>query len=278
MFSGFKAARPSACALALAIISSCTCAAGDLRVCADPDNLPFSNSRGQGFENQLARLAAHSTGRGLKYVWMQQRGKFFEAVEEGKCDAVMGVPAAMNGVETTRPYYRSSYVFVYRRGRGVHVTSFDDPQLRGARIGVHVMGEDDGTAPPTQALLDRGLAGNIEWYKLYPDFSRPNAPSALIEAVARGAVDIAVAWGPMAGYFAARSSVPLEVAPVSPQLERGVPLAFDIAMGVRRGDAKLAAELNRMLARHASEIHALLERYRIPLVPVGETTWKTAHL
>jgi quinoprotein dehydrogenase-associated probable ABC transporter substrate-binding protein len=241
--------------------------AADLRVCADPNNLPYSNAHEQGFENKLARLVARDLGRTVRYVWSPQRGHFFrDTIQAGRCDLVMGVPSVIGAVQPTRPYYRSSYVFVSRRSRHLAIRSFDDQSLRTKRIGVHLIGSDDAAVPPAQALIDRGLAKNIVWYKLYPDFSRANPPAALIDAVERGDIDVAVAWGPLAGYFATRAAVPLEIVPVSPQFERSLPLAFDISMGVRHGDTKLLAELNAIIERRRSEIRRLLQTFGVPVL------------
>jgi quinoprotein dehydrogenase-associated probable ABC transporter substrate-binding protein len=239
--------------------------AAELRVCADPNNLPYSNQRGEGFENELARLAARDLGRTVRFVWATQRERYLRNLTGGRCDVVMGLPAGFDRVATTRPYYRSSYVFVSRRGHGSAIQSFDDAALKRARIGVHLLQHEQDVIPPAQALIDRGLANHIVWYKLYPDFTRPNPPAALIEAVERGEVDVAVAWGPMAGYFAERAPAPLEIRPVWPQRERAVPLAFDISMGVRQGDAELLRGLNGFIARRGPDIRRVLKKYGDPL-------------
>lgn len=248
-------------------IFACAASAASLRVCADPHNLPFSNSQGQGFENRLAQIVAHDLGRSVQYVWASQRGQYLrDTLDARRCDVVMGVPSSLPAVQTTHPYYRSSYVFVWRRDRHLEIHSFDDAALQKTRIGVHVIGEDGATVPAAQALIDRGLLQNITWYRLYPDFQRPDPPSALIKAVARGEIDVAVAWGPMAGYFTRNSAVPLKMVPVSPQYERLMPLVFDISMGVRRGEASLALTFDQILARKREEIRQLLRQYGVPLV------------
>ena len=262
----------AACSM-IAIVLGCGCIAraADLRVCADPNNLPFSNERGQGFENELARLAAHDLGLGLQYVWWPQHGRYLKnTLFAGRCDVVIGVPSKLDRLATTRPYYRSSYVFVWRRGRGPAVRSFDDAALKKAHIGVQFMQNDHDFAPPARALIDRGLAPNIAWYKLYPDFTRPNPPAALIEAVERGDVDIAVAWGPLAGYFAAHAPVPLEVKPVTPQREGDIPLAFDISMGVKPGNTRLLIDLNNFITKRRAEIRGILSKYGVPLTGGAE--------
>jgi mxaJ protein len=235
------------------------------RVCADPNNLPFSNAQEQGFENRLAKLVAHDLGQPLEFVWSPQRGEFLrKTLDAGTCDAIMGLPSKLDEADTTIPYYRSSYVFVSRKDRKLSIHSFDDPSLRSARIGVQVIGHESATVPPAQALIDKGLGENIVWYRLFPDFSRSNPASALIEALEHGDIDVAIAWGPMAGYFAKRASIPLAVNPVSPQKVDSIPLAFDISMGVRRGRRDLCERLNTVIERRKPQIQNLLREYGVP--------------
>jgi ABC-type amino acid transport substrate-binding protein len=177
----------------------------------------------------------------------------------------MGVPSTFELAQPTRPYYRSTYVFVTRRDRGLRIRSLDDPRLRTLRIGVHVIGEDGASVPPAQALADRGIVHNVVGYSIYGDYSRPNPPAALIDAVARGEVDVAIAWGPFAGYFAPREPVALDVAPIDP-IGDTLPLRFDISMGVRRDDPGLRDTLDRFIARHPQGIRAVLDRFGVPRV------------
>ena len=238
----------------------------ELRVCADPNNLPFSNQRGQGFENRIASVVAADLGLIVRYTWWPQGRSFVRnTLNFGRCDVILGVPANFEAVAQTRPYYRSTYVFVTRRDRGLQIGSLDDSALRGLRIGISVAA-DDHQAPPAQALARLGLAANIVRYGLHADSSTPNPSADLIAAVARGDVDLAIAWGPIAGYFARRSAIPLELAPVTPSLDPpSLPLAFDIAAGVRRGDAPTRDRVQGALDRHRDEIRRILESYGIPL-------------
>jgi mxaJ protein len=238
-----------------------------LCVCADPNNLPFSNREGQGFENEIAALVAKDLGRDLRWFWWAQRRGFIRnTLRARQCDVVLGLPARFEMALTTRPYYRSTYVFVTRRDRGLDLRSLDDPRLRSLRIGAHVIGDDYASLPPVQALARRGVVG-ITGFSIYGDYSKPNPPASLIHAVADGSVDVAVAWGPTAAYFARRSAVPLEVAPIRPDDGPGAPpFAFDIAMGVRKEEPELKAALDDVIARRGDEIRAILERYGVPLV------------
>jgi mxaJ protein len=238
-----------------------------LRVCADPNNLPFSNERGEGFENRIASLLGNDLGERVEYTWWAQRRGFVRnTLNARSCDVILGVPAHYEMVRTTEPYYRSTYVFVTRRDRKLHITSLDDPALRKLRVGVHLIGDDYANTPAAHSLAQRGMIANIKGYTLYGDYSKPNPPARLIEAVANKEVDVAVAWGPLAGYFAKRSSVPLEIVPVSPARDGPLSYVFDIAMGVRRGDSARAAALDAELVRRRPEIERILGEYGVPLL------------
>lgn len=242
-----------------------------LRVCADPNNLPFSNERGEGFENRIAAIVADELHMRVATTWWPQRRGFIrKTLKAGKCDLVMGVPAHFELASTTRPYYRSTYVFVSRHDRALALHSFDDPRLRALRIGVHLPGDDGANIPPAQALAWRGIVHNIHGYALQGDYSRPDPPRTLIDAVARGDVDVAMAWGPIAGYFAQHEPVRLDVAPVAPQLDRGqLPMFFDIAMGVRHGDTALRDRVQAAIDRRHADIEAVLRAYGVPLLPLA---------
>lgn len=236
------------------------------RVCADPNNLPFSNEAGEGFENRLAELIAADMHATVHYTWWAQRRGFIRnTLRAGLCDVVMGVPSSYELALSTRPYYRSSYVFVYRRSSGLKIASFDDPILRTLRIGVHMIGDDGANPPPAHALSSRGIVENIVGYTVYGDYSQPNPPARLVEAVAAGDVDVAIVWGPLAGYFAPRQSEPLEIVPVSPEIDSPfLPFVYDISVGVRREDAALHERIDEILRRRAPEIDALLDSFGMP--------------
>lgn len=238
-----------------------------LRVCADPNNLPFSNEQKQGFENELAEFVARGTGRGeVQYTWWPQRRGFVRnTLKAGQCDLIMSVPADYEMAATTRPYYRSTYVFVYREDADFELESLDDPVLRELKVGVHMVGDDYANTPGAAALGRRGLIDNIVGFSIYGDYGQPHPPSRLIEAVAAGEVDAAIAWGPLAGYFGSRQDVPLKIVPVSPEQDgEFIPFAFDIAMGTRRQDERFRAELDRLIAEHGTEMRELLAGYGVP--------------
>jgi mxaJ protein len=239
-----------------------------LTVCADPNNLPFSNRAGQGFENRLAELIARDLHADLSYVWWaQRRGYVRNTLTARSCDLWPGVASMVEMLRTTRPYYRSTYVFLTRAADGLGNLSFDDPRLRRLRIGVQLVGDDGANTPPAHALSRRGIVANVRGYMLYGDYSRANPPADIVAAVARGEVDVGIVWGPLAGYFAARSSVPLRIAPVTPWLDGGQwPMAFDISVGVRKDDLALQREVEQVLAAHQGEIRVLLAHYHVPLL------------
>jgi mxaJ protein len=242
-----------------------------LRVCADPNNLPFSNQRREGFEDRIAALLAQDLGADLEYTWFAQRRGFIrETLRAGRCDVVLGVPTSFERALVTRPYYRSTYVFVSRRDRALGVHSFDDAALRALRIGVQLVGDDYANPPPAHALARRGIVGNVVGYPVYGDYANEPPTAPVVEAVARGDVDVAIVWGPLGGWLAQRSTVPLLVEPVRPQIDLPfLPFVFDIAMGVRRGDEQLRGELDAFLVRRRAAIDEILRAYGVPLLPTG---------
>jgi mxaJ protein len=240
-----------------------------LKVCADPNNLPFSNQAGQGFENRLAELIARELHAKIDYVWWaQRRGYVRNTVKEGRCDLWPGVATQVDMLATTRPYYRSTYVFLTRADRKLDIASFDDPRLKTLKIGVQMVGNDAQNTPPAHALARRGLVRNVRGFMIYGDYAQPNPPAEIVRAVERGDVDVAVVWGPLAGYFAAKAEHPMTLTPVQPWLDGPQwPMVFDISMGVRRDDAKLKGELDQVLERRAGEVKALIAAYHVPTVP-----------
>jgi quinoprotein dehydrogenase-associated probable ABC transporter substrate-binding protein len=246
--------------------------AGVLRVCADPNNLPFSNEKQEGFENKIADVVARGLQERVEYTWWAQRRGFFRnTLRAGNCDLVVGVPAGFEMALTTPPYYRSTYVFLSRKDRKLDVESFDDPRLHNLKVGVQMVGDDFSNSPPAHALTNRGIITNVKGYSVYGDYSQPNPPARIVEAVARGDVDIAVVWGPLAGYFAKRSRVPLQITQVWPQMDRSyLPFVFDIAMGVRRGDNDLRDQVERVIEEQRPEIDRILSEYGVPRVDAGK--------
>jgi len=248
--------------------SAVPCSAGrTLRVCADPNNLPFSNRAGEGFENRIAEVVAKELGASVSYTWhAQRRGFVRNTLNAGQCDVVMGVPDGFDAVETTRAYYRSTYVFVTRKG--LKVSSLDDDVLRRVRIGVHIVGDDYSNPPPAHALGRRNIIQNVSGYSIYGDYSQPNPPARLIEAVAKREIDVAIVWGPFGGYFARVQKIPLQVMAIAPENDPALPFTYEIAMGVRKNEKAWRDELQRAIDTRRAEIERILIRYGVPLKPL----------
>ena len=254
--------------LLLALLALTACShQRTLTACADPNNLPFSNRAGEGFENKLAEMIAADLHARLRYVWWaQRRGYVRNTLNEQKCDFWPGIGSNVEMAATTRPYYRSTYVFVTRAGDKLGGLTLDDPRLRGLRIGVQMVGDDFSNTPPAHALARRGIVTNIRGYMLYGNYETPNPPAEIVNAVERRDVDVALVWGPLAGYFAARSSVPLRLEPVTPWMDdMQWPMQFDVSMGVRRDDQELLKQIDSVLARRSGDIQRLLRAYRVPI-------------
>lgn len=237
-----------------------------LRFCADPNNLPFSDQQERGFENAVARIVADELDARVEYVWWPQRRGFVRnTLRTGSCDIIAGVPFAYELVLTTRPYYRSSYMFVTRASAPA-ITSLDDPRLHELRIGVQVIGDDYTNTPPVHALTRRGVVGNLRAFRVQGDYSQPLPQAEIMEAVSQGVVDVAIVWGPLAGYLAQRSAVPLRLTRVEPRIDTPfLPMTFDIALGVRREDTALRDTLDAVLVRRAADIRTVLAEFGVPL-------------
>ncbi len=230
------------------------------RVCADPNNLPYSNERLEGFENKIAELIAKELGAFPTYTWWPDRRGFIRnTLRASQCDVVMGVPNGYDQVRWTQPYYRSTYAFVYARDGEFRVRSWDDPVLRKARIGIVA------ATPPADALVKKGLMGNVAAYRLTIDYTTEH-PGQIVDHVAAGKVDVAIVWGPVAGYFARKQSVPLEVVPVPEIQGLEVPFTYEISMGVRKGDRERQAQLEEILRKKQADIRKILEDYGVPVV------------
>jgi quinoprotein dehydrogenase-associated probable ABC transporter substrate-binding protein len=237
-----------------------------LRVCADPNNLPFSNQQQEGFENKIAEVLAHGLGQTVSYTWWPQRRGFLRStLNAGKCDVVMGLPVDIDMVLTTQPYYRSVYAFVYPEDTPYDLSSLDDPVLKKLKIGVHLIGDDYTNSPPAHALSKRGIVDNVVGYSVFGNYADPSPPGKIIEAVANNEIDTAIVWGPIGGYFAQQQTISLRVVPVASEDESpSLLFAYDIALGVRKNDEALKNRLNSLLTQHAEEIQQILADYGVP--------------
>ena len=241
----------------------------ELKVCSDPDNLPYSNERREGFENKIAEIIAKDLGLPLThYWWPHQRGLVRNTLRAGTCDVLIEIPKGYDLVTWTKAYYRSAYVLAYPTDKGLKISSLDDPALRQVkRIGVHM------STPPYDVLGDRGLQDNVVTYMTMfdhrdPDLSR--RPTRLLEDLVAGKVDVAIAWGPLVGYFAkvAQKNGGPALTLVTLQDDKVIPMTFEMSMGVKKGEQELKAKLEQALDRHQPEIRQVLEDYGVPLLPL----------
>lgn len=231
-----------------------------LRICADPDNLPFSNSRGNGFDQRIAVLLAHDLHRKPIFVWTRSRRGFLrEQFNKGACDVLLGVPTGMRSVLTTSPYYTSSYVFVSLAKEHLRLSSFSDPALNERRIGLQILEED--LSPPSLPLIREGHGGQLVGFDSFG-----KEEGEVVRAVGDGRVGVAVVWGPVAGYFAQRVPAPLVLSSIAPSYKfAGIPFAYGISLGVHKGETVLLAQLNGSIARLKIKIERVLAAYHVPL-------------
>lgn len=233
-----------------------------LVVCADPNNLPFSNRERRGFENKLVDILAKDLHERVEYVWWAQRRGFApHTLTQSGCDLWPGVASAVASMQTTRPYYRSSYVFVTRIANPLAGLSLDDPRLRQLTIGVQLIGYDAVNTPPAQALAARGITQNVRGYMLFGDYRDPNPPAAIVDAVADGTVDVALVWGPLAGFFAEAERVRLRLEPIADDGQWK--MSYDISVGVRPDEPKLRSRIDAALEAEKPAIKKLLRDYHV---------------
>lgn len=239
----------------------------ELRVCADPNNLPFSNEAGEGFENRIMQILASDLGATVRYVWWaQRRGALRNTLNAGVCDIVPGIADGIEAVTTTRPYYRSSYVFVVPAESSLaNLYSLDDHRLANATIGVQLIGDDGANAPPAHALTRRGLISNVRGFMVYGDYASGTPQAPVIDAVASHAIDIAIVWGPVAGYFARDKPEKLQLTAVSPELDGGqFAMSYAISIGVRKDDLTLRQQLDAALERNRRSVEQVLDEFHVP--------------
>ncbi len=234
-----------------------------LRVCADPNNLPFSNRAGDGFENKIADLLGEKLNKPVAYTYFPQVIGFFRSTLNAfRCDVVIGVVQGLDLVQTTNPYYRTTYELVFEQGHGLDgITSLEDPRLKTKRLGVIAR------TPPSTVMIADGLMDRAKPYPLTVD-TRVEAPAkTMIGDLIAGQIDAAVLWGPIAGYYLRHTSTPAAALAVAPlQEERGAQMEFAISMGVRRSDQNWKRTLNRLIAENQSAINAILKSYGVPLL------------
>ena len=239
--------------------------AGDLpllRVCADPDNMPFSNDKGEGFENKLATLIADRLDRKLIYTWFPENtGYVPNTVGRNACDLVIGYAQGTGLIEDTNPYYYTSYVLITRAGDAdlANVTSLSDPRLKSKRIGLVAR------TPPASILTMNGLVANAKAFDARSGESQASVAQGMIAEIISGELDAGLLWGPIGGYYAARSDIPLTVVPLVK--ERAGPATFyGITLGIRPDEPQFKHQVNKVLAENADEIISILQNYQVPVL------------
>jgi quinoprotein dehydrogenase-associated probable ABC transporter substrate-binding protein len=231
------------------------------RACADPRDLPLSNEAGEGFENKIADLFARKLGKSLAYTFYPDANGFIRnTLNAYRCDVVLGIALGVDLVQPTNPYYRTSYAAAYREdGPLKGMDSLSDPRLKTARIGIVA-----GT-PPATYLAMNGLLGHIKSYRLRVDTRHDSPTHDMMDDLDRGEIDVALLWGPFAGYYATKAKTPTAVVPLVKE-QGGPPMVARIVMGVRHSDQNWKRALNKLIADNQSEINAILRSYGVPLL------------
>ena len=233
-----------------------------LRVCADPNNLPFSNEKGEGFENRIAEYLAGKLGKPLAYAFYPGATGFVRnTLNAHLCDVILGMPQGNDLVQPTNPYYRTTYAIVTRAGDGLDgISGLDDPRLKekGRRIGLVA------NTPPGNILAREGLMGAVKPYRLMVDTRVESPSAAMIRDLESGDIDVALLWGPIAGFYAKNAKTKLTVAPI-PETP-GARMAFRIAFGVRHADQNWKRTLNQFIAQNHAELEKILIDYGVPLI------------
>jgi quinoprotein dehydrogenase-associated probable ABC transporter substrate-binding protein len=231
-----------------------------LTVCGDPNNLPFSNQEMQGFENRIAEIIADALDRPLHYRWWPQSVGFVRnTLQTRRCDLVMGITSVNEMVQNTNPYYRSVYSLVQRADASPRIQSLSDPALKDRRIGVVA-----GT-PPATLIARYGLMAQTRPYQRTVDTRHAAPAKQAVDDVAAGVTDIAVVWGPIAGYGATQQNPPLVVTPLPARVD-DVPLAFNVSMGLRHRETGWKHEINALIKRLQPEFRRVLMDYGVPLL------------
>lgn len=243
----------------------------EFKVCADPDLMPNSNNKQEGFEDKIAEVIAKDLGKKLSYTYAYSRQGFLRnTINANRCDVIMGVTSDFDGLKTTKPYYRSGNVFIYRKDSGYNITDWDSPDLKKAKIGII------GQSPATIPLNDHNLMGNARPYRLQRDLNLP--PSFMVDDLVKGDIDVAVLWGPIGGYFARQAKIPLVVNMI-PEYENTNAKGkeyWNISMAVRYKDKDRVPLINAAIDRNQDKINKILDDYGIPHVAIvdGDSVMK----
>jgi quinoprotein dehydrogenase-associated probable ABC transporter substrate-binding protein len=231
-----------------------------LRVCADPNNLPFSDQQKEGFENRIAERIAAALGAKLEYTWFPQIIGFVRnTLQAHRCDLVIGTVAGDDSMQTTNPYYFSTYVMLYRSDRGLDFKGLGDPRLARLRLGVV------SATPPSDLLVRHGLMANAKPYQLTVDTRVESPTHQMVEDLMAGKIDVGLLWGPIAGYYRTHDKLPLTLVPLADE-PGAAPMKYHIAMGVRRNAPDWRRQVNALIVKEQPEITAILRDYGVPLL------------
>jgi quinoprotein dehydrogenase-associated probable ABC transporter substrate-binding protein len=247
---------------AVTLLTAPHAAQAALRVCADPGNMPLSNNRGEGLENKIAEVLAHALGTSVQYYYRPsiERGLTRSTLDADQCDVMIDMPADADDVLTTTPLYRSTYVLAYRSDRGLNIKNLDDPRLKTLKVGVYE------TSAIREALVDHGVGKvQVHYVSHNGDLVPENQPSYQIQQVIDGKLDVAAAWGPLAGYYKSMKQAPLTIQPVN-LMDDSVPLEYDMALAVRRNDHDLQQRLERAMHEQRDALRSILVGFGVPLV------------
>lgn len=243
----------------------------EFKVCADPDNMPYSNVKQEGFEDKIAEVLAKDLGKKLSFAYAYNRQGFLRnTINAMRCDVIIGTTSDFDALRTSNPYYRSGHVFVWRKDSNYNITDWDSPDLRKGIIGIV------DKSPAAIPLNDHNLMGNAKPYRLQRDLNLP--PSFLIDDLAKGDIDVAILWGPLAGYYVKQSKVPLEMKLIPEYNKVNIKGKeyWNISVAVRKKDKERMKMINEALARNKDKIDQILAEYGIPTVPVvdGDNVFK----
>lgn len=233
-----------------------------LRVCADPNNLPFSNEKGEGFENKIAEYLAKKINKELAYAFYPGATGFVRnTLNAHLCDVILGIPQGNDLVQPTNPYYRTTYAIVTRAGSELEgLTTLDDPRLKSKQHRIGLV----ANTPPGNILAKEGLMGAVKPYPLMVDTRFDSSSAAMIRDLEAGEIDVALLWGPIAGYYVKNAKTKLNLAPI--QETAGTRMAFRVAFGVRHSDQIWKRDLNQFISQNKSELEKILIDYGVPLI------------
>jgi quinoprotein dehydrogenase-associated probable ABC transporter substrate-binding protein len=245
---------------------------GVLRVCADPQNLPFSNEKGEGFENKLVDLIAAKLDLHVSYTWLPQVvGHVATLPDDTDCDLLMGYAQGTGLIEDTNPYYRTSYVLIYRQNDKslAGVENLADDRLKSKKIGILAR------TPPVSIMAMNGLMANARSFEATGDRNAAGAVADVIAAIASGEIDAGILWGPLGGYYAQNAKVPLALVPLVKE-KAGPATIYPITMGVRPNEPEWKHKLNKLIAENQADIYAMLSEYNVPLLDENGNLIKTS--